>query len=143
MNFFEIAGVPTAKKRPRFGKGRAYSNQKEREGDFKWELKMAHSAITQLADGWTGRTYHPPLGKPLSLQILFIMPIPESFSEKKRKALNGKPHVKTPDLDNLLKFFMDCANGILWKDDAQVYWINAGKQYGESPGTRVEINECD
>jgi Holliday junction resolvase RusA-like endonuclease len=139
--FFEIPGVPIAKRRPRFSRGRTYSDQKEQENDFKWLLKVAHSTEEQLADNWTRRTYHPPLAGPIFLKIIFTMPIPASFSKKKRKLLEGKAHLKTPDLDNLLKFFMDCANGILWKDDVQVYAIHAGKEYGVTPETRAEVIE--
>ena len=63
------------------------------------------------------------------------MPIPASISEKKWKA--GIIHTKKPDLDNLIKFVKDCANGILWHDDSQVVTIEAAKLYSEEPETRI------
>jgi len=51
------------------------------------------------------------------LGILFIMPMPKSWSKKKRAAMNGKPHQQTPDLDNLIKAVQDT----LFKDDSHIW----------------------
>jgi Holliday junction resolvase RusA-like endonuclease len=39
--------------------------------------------------------------------IVFVLPMPESWSQKKRDAMRGKPHESKPDLDNLLKALID------------------------------------
>ena len=44
-----------------------------------------------------------PLDGPISLTVKFYMPVPASISKKKQDALKSKPHLKRPDLDNLLK----------------------------------------
>ena len=67
------------------------------------------------------------------------MPIPKSLSKVKKDALKGKPHYLRPDIDNLIKFILDSANGILYLDDAQIYTINAHKIYDEHPRTEIEI----
>lgn len=41
------------------------------------------------------------------LSVVFVMPMPKSWSRKKRIEMNGKPHQQKPDLDNLLKAFKD------------------------------------
>ena len=48
-------------------------------------------------------------------------------------------HIKKPDLDNLLKFTKDCLNGVVWKDDAQVFSIIAEKRYDPNPKTIISI----
>ena len=35
------------------------------------------------------------------LEVKFVMPMPKSWSEKKKKKMEGQPHRQTPDLDNL------------------------------------------
>jgi Holliday junction resolvase RusA-like endonuclease len=60
------------------------------------------------------------------------MKITESFSvlfefKTKDKNLWGTPHKKKPDLDNLVKAFMDA----LLAEDAQVWNMHATKEYGE------------
>ena len=39
--------------------------------------------------------------------ITFSIPMPRSWSKKKREEMNGTPHQQTPDLDNLLKALLD------------------------------------
>lgn len=84
-----------------------------------------------------------PLENPLSIKLVFFMPIPASYS-KKKKALalkNETPYTKTPDLSNLIKNVEDVGNGILWLDDKQIYSITAEKRYGQSVGIILEIQE--
>lgn len=52
-------------------------------------------------------------------------------------------HQSKPDLDNLMKWYLDCANGILWKDDSIVAKSIVEKIYAENPLTIMEIEEID
>lgn len=78
-------------------------------------------------------------GKVFSVQFIFFLPINESDSVVARnKKLWGIKRASTkPDYDNLEKFYLDCANGILWGDDSTVVQGKALKLYSEEP--RVEI----
>ena len=60
------------------------------------------------------------------LDIVFIVPIPDSFSEKKKQRLNGTPVKTKPDIDNYVKAFMDS----LKHEDGDVWYIKAIKVYG-------------
>ncbi len=51
--------------------------------------------------------------------ILFIVPMPESWSEKKKKEFDGMPHTQRPDLDNFLKGLQDC----LCNEDSHIWRI--------------------
>lgn len=82
-----------------------------------------------------------PLTTPLEVTLLFFMPIPKRMSIKKRKAILGQPHTIKSDLDNLVKFSLDCMNGIVYKDDAQIYEIVAQKVYSDNPRTEITILE--
>lgn len=62
---------------------------------------------------------------PPSLDIIFHLPMPPSWSAKKRQEMAGKPHQQKPDIDNLLKAFMDH----LAEGDAHVYDVRARKHW--------------
>lgn len=79
--------------------------------------------------------------QPLEVQIRFRMPVPASWSPKKRSAALGRYHMKKPDADNLVKGVFDSLNKIVWADDNQVAKLSAVKVYGEEPGIEVLIKE--
>ena len=60
------------------------------------------------------------------LDAVFIVPIPDSFSEKKKQRLNGTPVKTKPDIDNYVKAFMDS----LKSEDGDVWYTKAIKVYG-------------
>ncbi len=57
------------------------------------------------------------------LDIDFYIPCPKSWSKKKVAQHAGKPHQQKPDIDNLLKAFMDC----LLDEDKKVHTVRARK----------------
>src|SRR5574343_2085618 len=125
-----ITGTPNAKKRPRFvRRGKfvgTYNCQETEEGRFKWEL-AARTTDRHIIE------------TPIRLICGFFMPIPASISKKQRALYEGcaVKHTKKPDLDNLVKFVKDCCNGVLWKDDAQVFSLTATKAYHPNPATEI------
>jgi len=70
--------------------------------------------------------------------LSFYMPFPKS-QLKKNTIIEEIPHNKKPDLDNLIKFVLDCGNGLLWLDDCKIPYISAFKEYGKEPKTIIEI----
>lgn len=70
-----------------------------------------------------------PLDGALMVSLTFGMP---RLASGKR----ARP-IKRPDLDNLLKGFLDAGNGILWHDDAQVCHLDVHKVYTDTPGVVV------
>lgn len=63
---------------------------------------------------------------PGRLHLEFILSMPESWSEKKKKRMDGKPHEQKPDIDNLEKAFLDC----LCENDSYVWSVNKTKRWG-------------
>ena len=51
--------------------------------------------------------------------IAFVMPMPKTWSKKKKAAMDGSPHQQVPDLDNLLKALMDAIH----KQDCTIWHI--------------------
>jgi len=65
--------------------------------------------------------------------LTFYLPIPASWSKKKRAAMEGQPHQSKPDKDNLEKAFLDA----ILSDDAQVWDGRVSKRWSASP--RIEL----
>jgi Holliday junction resolvase RusA-like endonuclease len=71
----------------------------------------------------------PKLSGPLLVICHFHIPSAKSVQKHKKTQLDGLPHWKTPDGDNLEKFLFDCCTRTLWVDDSQVSWIVRSKTY--------------
>jgi len=60
--------------------------------------------------------------------ITFVVPMPKSWSQKKRVTMNGQAHQQKPDADNMIKALMDA----LFTDDAYIWDFRVTKVWGES-----------
>lgn len=60
--------------------------------------------------------------------ITFVLPMPKSWSKKKRAAMDGQPHQVKPDLDNLTKSLLDA----LFEDDSHIWGARTSKVWGET-----------
>lgn len=70
--------------------------------------------------------------------VTFILPMPVSFSRKKKDRLNGKPHMQRPDLSNLLKALEDA----LYQEDSGIYDIHITKVWGLVGKIIIEEEKC-
>jgi len=52
------------------------------------------------------------------LSVRFVIPMPKSWSKKKKHRMLHKPHQQRPDLDNLIKAIQDC----LLQEDSNVWY---------------------
>jgi Holliday junction resolvase RusA-like endonuclease len=62
--------------------------------------------------------------------VVFYLPIPESWSKRKKESMDGCPHQQKPDLDNLIKGIQDCLkvnDAVIYKIEASKYWGREGK----------------
>ncbi|MEN0629463.1 RusA family crossover junction endodeoxyribonuclease [Phytobacter ursingii] len=59
--------------------------------------------------------------------VTFVLPMPASWSKKKRQQHNSQPHQAKPDCDNMLKALMDA----LYEDDAHIWDCRITKVWGE------------
>lgn len=73
----------------------------------------------------------------------FYMPIPQSMPKYKRNHANvGKLlHLHRPDVDNLVKLYLDCLNEIVISDDSKIHLGYAVKLYHENPRTIIKIED--
>jgi Holliday junction resolvase RusA-like endonuclease len=138
---FELHGVPVGWQRtglrviaPRHGKPFATVYTPAKTRTFERALALAAKVAMR------GR---PPLEGPLVLCVTAFMPVPNSWSQKKRDAaLAGtvRPTGKF-DWDNLGKC-TDSLNKIVWIDDAQIVDGRVVKIYDEKPRLRIEVAQC-
>jgi len=79
------------------------------------------------------------------IYFLFLMPIPKSMSKKERSlAETGTlKHIKKPDVDNLIKLYLDVLTGSVIQDDNSVQIAHAIKLYSMTPKTVIFIEETD
>lgn len=67
--------------------------------------------------------------------VIFYIPMPQSWSAKKRAAKDGAPHEQRPDLDNYLKALLDS----VYSEDSHIYDIRASKFWAKDGA--IEVTE--
>ena len=86
-----------------------------------------------------------PLQRAVAVWFVFVLPIPPSKPLWwRRAAVQLSVFPRGPkDVDNLAKLALDAMtrSGQWWKDDAQIVMLSATKIYGDSPSTRVTVEE--
>jgi Holliday junction resolvase RusA-like endonuclease len=132
MLLINIYGPPIAWKRP------AHKLLGGRVIVFDSQKKDKEAARRQM------KAYYPSdylLDCPMSIEMDFFFKIPASTSKKKRERMleNDEPHVSKPDVDNCLKFYMDCLTGTVIVDDNIVYAASGHKYYSESDSVYIKI----
>lgn len=126
---FSLAGEPIAWKRarPNHQNKCMYDPQKVEKERVKWQLR--HHFRNDVIHG------------PVRIAFKFHFPVPDSTSGvRKRDMINNViHHIKKPDGDNLVKFYLDCMTGIVFDDDCQVCNFSSEKFYAEFPSVYICI----
>jgi Holliday junction resolvase RusA-like endonuclease len=121
-----VNGIPKAQPRPR-------------------RAANGHFYNPNSADAWkeTIKAYfllyrRSPITEPVHLQVSFFLPKPRCLKIDESRNV---PHVKKPDVDNLLKAAMDAmTEGGVWKDDALVFSTSAEKWYArDKTGAQIIV----
>jgi Holliday junction resolvase RusA-like endonuclease len=119
---YMVPGDPTALARARHGRGKTWDTQKDVKRNTGIFLQSQHQGDFYLG--------------PLSFDVVFFLSPP-----LKTKRPNNTYHHFKPDLDNLIKFILDVATGILYKDDSVISCISAMKKYSDLPRTEIIITQ--
>jgi Holliday junction resolvase RusA-like endonuclease len=140
MNTFriEIAGDPVAKARARSARIRGkiihYDEQEDKKNYIKLLLRQRINENPEIQSYFeSASVFH--------IDMTFHMPYPSSFSKRQiiQYELGEYKHAQKPDLDNLVKFYLDCCNKIIFEDDQKVISLNLKKMYSEIAKTIIEI----
>jgi Holliday junction resolvase RusA-like endonuclease len=134
MNYV-VEGTPVGKGRPKFARrGKfvsTYTPTKTRT--YEDTIKVAARQAMTIE----------PLQTPVTVFVYISVPIPASYSKKRKEAcLSGfeKP-MKKPDVDNVSKCFLDAMNGIVYVDDVQVISLHMTKVYNTVGMVEVMVRE--
>lgn len=68
------------------------------------------------------------------LDVVFVLPMPKSWSKKKKAEMVSQPHQQKPDLDNLEKALMDA----VLAEDSNVWKIRSEKIWGVNGAMLIE-----
>jgi Holliday junction resolvase RusA-like endonuclease len=142
---FVIPGEPIPKARARtFFRGEricTYDPQSKEKKAIQTHLlaemwKLQNSDDKQIAMKASNLTYSDRY----CVKLTFYMAIPKSFNRSEiNESLWGVIIPSHCDLDNLIKMYLDCANGILYPDDRRITSIKACKKYSTNPRTEFHI----
>ena len=118
---------PKAAPRPRVTRNGTYNSKEYTQ--YKQAIQLAYKSVH-------GTTQTE---KPIFMKLEFFFKIPKSWSKKKKDSANW--HISRPDGDNLAKSIKDALNGVAYRDDSQVCFLQVRKQYAAFNGVKIEIEE--
>lgn len=130
---FTVPGKAVGKARARITKaGHAFTPKTTAEYE---------ALVKQMA--WMAMNGRQVLEGPVRVEIQVCLPIPQSWSKKKRQEAARCIVLPTskPDLDNVLKSILDACQEVVFHDDRQVCSLLMTKAYDEMPRVRVEVME--
>ena len=136
---FSVLGEPKGKGRPRFRRQGNYVAAYTPEETASYENLIKMEYRRQCGDIFFQR------GTALDMKITAYYTIPKSESKRKRQAMLDRVilPMKKPDVDNLVKVYMDAGNGVIFDDDAQVTSIGVRKFYSDKPMVVVTIESVN
>jgi Holliday junction resolvase RusA-like endonuclease len=145
MLLFEIPGNPIPKQRHRTftrnGNSFSYDPQDKEKKAVKAYLADKVEMIMQTGtDAEILAAHDIAKADGLYVGFVFCLPVAQSLSKKKQAEFYWNSfHQTKPDIDNLAKFYLDCANEILWSDDKKIISLNVKKKYSDMPKTIMYV----
>lgn len=141
----EIPGIPISKQRHRYfvnhGRIVSYDPQEHAKKAIRkiMEIKM-RKAINHRDRKIAIEASNLATSDIFEVNLTFHLPFPKNSTNGKKNLFTwiGIPTAK-PDIDNLAKFYLDCANGVIWNDDRQIISLNLKKIYTNKPKTTIKI----
>jgi len=102
--------------------------QRDKRGDKRPSVARYHAFKDEVAL----RKVEVPIS---GAKIMFILPMPRTWSKKRKDAMDAMPHQQKPDLDNLLKALLDA----VYSDDSRVWHIaDLSKSWGYKGSILIE-----
>lgn len=66
--------------------------------------------------------------------VIFVVPMPKSWSKKKHIEMDGQPHQQRPDVDNFWKALMDA----IFEEDSHIWDARVTKIWGRKGEIRIK-----
>lgn len=128
-----IPGKPIQQQRPRF-RVNSHRNPQLYDPCSRDKTAVKLAIMPQIPENLSS----PPLHNLANLRIECYFPLLKRNINNKNLECWGVIHKHSkPDLDNLAKFYLDCGNGLLWKDDAEIHSLKVTKHYSRNPRTEM------
>lgn len=125
----ELKALPHAKKRHRMANGIAYDPQSKTCNAYKWLFaQFMRERDLKMLNG------------PIAAYLMIDVPMPPSWSKKRKEEMRGQYVTSRPDNDNYEKFYFDVLNGIAYPDDAFIALNWTQKIYADKPRVVIELN---
>lgn len=127
MILIDIPGKPIPFKSPHVGARGTFNPRWHEAEQVKHQIREQY--LDDIIDG------------PVEVWFMFYFEIPVSWSKKKRlSALNGHiQHTSTPDRGNCLKFYEDCLQGTVIKNDSCIVGGDVRKEWSTKSHTLIKI----
>lgn len=90
----------------------------------KWQQRPAVLKYRKFKDA----VRQAGLTVPPKLHVTFYVPVPTSWSKRKRREMLFTPHQQRPDIDNFIKALLDAC----LEDDAHIWSITATKLWADA-----------
>lgn len=97
----------------------------------KWKKRPATTNYWRFKDDLIFLTRKAGYELSKKLFVVFLVQMPESWSEKKKKLMDGTRHEPKPDADNFCKSVMDCLKP---SDDSMITPICGHKKWARNSG---------
>ena len=136
---FVLPGVPKALERNRHRIVKTKTGGQFVANYLPAQSRAEQGAVRLFAQ--TAMAGRPPCEGPVELKMTAYMPVPASWSKKKKAAaLAGtiRPTGK-PDASNILKNLEDGMRQIVFRDDSQIVALHVWKLFSVSPRVVVEV----
>ncbi len=126
---------PVAKCRHRMtvvhGVAHAYDSQKEKKDETVQSMNRSVFDVSEEILAYPA----------YSVKFLFEFVFPKYRVKKNMPPVDTIAHVSKPDLDNLVKFYLDCGNGIIWSDDKKIVELQALKCYSSVGRVSIRVEK--
>lgn len=128
-----IPGVPVSQARMRYSGNGKFVRVYDPRANVKKQIKE---------EIWKQVGKSKRLKNPVAT-FIFHMPIPKGLRKSERlEAESGlKKHIKKPDVDNLVKLYLDCMTEIAFDGDEEIFLGPAVKLYHVEPKTIIMLHE--
>ncbi len=127
---FTIPGDPKPLKRARFFRKGSFVGTYDPNENVSFKARVAQFALQAGVRS---------TNDPMCINVTFYLRRPKAMMAKKWPDCSI-PCDRRPDLDNLVKMICDGLNGIAYRDDGQIHWLQASKWYHEKNGVqRTEV----
>jgi len=126
---FNIIPIPAS--RPRVTRWTTYYGKKYTK--FKEEM-AAITEIVKLENLMQGNIY---------AEICFNVPMPKSWSNKKKESKDGRYCDNNADIDNYCKAILDSLNGVYYEDDRQIVMLKATMFWAKTGSIACSFDELD